>query len=184
MKRGCISRCPYCGRIINYFFLYDCKRSDFGYCSHCGGIFLVKYSPLAYALVIGAVGAFAGGFLYHYLADKSLPGSMYLIKCALAALGVYFVLPLLIAPRKCFAHGRIGGFPPDLVPEYRPLIGRRKRKRAPEHSEVSTYDETEELPQIGAPSDATENTESDSEVKIYNAESEKPAEPAGARFKP
>ena len=66
----------------------------------------------------------------------------------------------------------------------RPLIGRRKRKRAPEHSEVSTYDETEELPQIGAPSDATENTESDSEVKIYNAESEKPAEPAGARFKP
>lgn len=184
MKRGRISRCPYCGRIINYFFLYDCKRSDFGYCSHCGGIFLVKYSPLAYVLVVGAVGAVAGSFVFQYLANKSLPDSMYLLKCAAAALGVYFVLPFLIAPRKCFAHGRIGGFPPDLVPEYRPLLRRRRRKRAPDHAEVSTFCDTAELPHIGgAPTANPKNTERNPEEKIYEPENNNP-EAAAAQPRP
>lgn len=186
MKRGRISRCPYCGRIVNYFFLYDCKRSDFGYCSHCGGIYLVKYSPLAYLLVISAVAGFAGGFAYWYLANKTMPGATYLLKCALAALVVYFLLPLLIAPRKCIVHGRIGGFPPDRVPAYRPILQRRRRKVAEEQATVSSfYGEDPDSPHI---STAENDTESDSEVKIYKSESnsddknEKTA--AGTRFKP
>ena len=56
MKKSVAAHCPYCGNMINYFYLYDAKRSDFGYCSHCGGMYAVKYSPLAYMLVMGRWG--------------------------------------------------------------------------------------------------------------------------------
>ena len=163
MKKGRISRCPYCGRLINYFYLYDCKRCDFGYCSHCGGIFAVKYSPVAYLLVLGAVGYMAGSFAYWYLANKTLPGYSQLALGILILLGVYFLLPFFIAPRKVITRGRLGGFPtPDMIPEYRPYF-RRKHKVAPPDLPMAApphqYNGT------GTLSDITSSIDS---VKIYN----------------
>ena len=165
MKKGQISRCPYCGKIINYFYLYDCKRYDFGYCSHCGGMFAVKYSPVAYLLVLGAVGALAGGFAYWYLANKTIPGYSYLALCAVVALGVYFMLPFFISPRKIITRGRLGGFPsPAEIPEYRTRFGRR-RKKAPLEMEPLEVTRPTEIIDLNK-----ENTNSNTEVKIYKKE--------------
>lgn len=126
MKKSVAAHCPYCGNMINYFYLYDAKRSDFGYCSHCGGMYAVKYSPLAYMLVMGAMGALLGGFAFWYLANKTLPGAKYLMICTAVIVGLYFLTPLMITPRRVIVRGRLGGFP---SPEYIP-VHRRDRKRA------------------------------------------------------
>ncbi len=125
MRKSVAAHCPYCGRMINYFYLYDAKRNDFGYCSHCGGMYAVKYSPLAYLLVMGAMGALLGGFAFWYLANKTLPGADYLMLCTAVIVGLYFLMPLLITPRRIIVRGRLGGFP---SPEYMP-VHRKDRKR-------------------------------------------------------
>ncbi len=129
MKKNAAAHCPYCGNMINYFYLYDAKRSDFGYCSHCGGIYAVKYSPLAYLLIIVAMGALLGGFAFWYLANKTLPGPDYLMICAAVITGLYFLLPLLIVPRQVIVRGRLGGFPSvECIPVHRKDRKRPSRK--------------------------------------------------------
>lgn len=129
MKKNAAAHCPYCGNMINYFYLYDAKRSDFGYCSHCGGIYAVKYSPLAYLLIIVAMGALLGSFAFWYLANKTLPGPSYLLICAAVITVLYFLLPLLIVPRQVIVRGRLGGFPSvDCIPVHRKDRKRTSRK--------------------------------------------------------
>ena len=125
MSKHMAAHCPYCGNMINYFYLYDSKRSDFGYCSHCGGMYAVRYSPLAYMLLMAAAGALVGGFAYWYLANKTIPGYRYLFVCAGVMVVLYFLLPLMIVPRKVIVRGRLGGFP---SPEYMPVHRRDKKK--------------------------------------------------------
>ncbi len=134
MKKSVVAHCPYCGNMINYFYLYDAKRSDFGYCSHCGGMYAVKYSPLAYMLVMGAMGALLGGFAFWYLANKTLPGAKYLMICTAVIVGLYFLMPLLITPRRVIVRGRLGGFPsPEYIPVHRRDRKRPNRKLVVEH---------------------------------------------------
>ena len=134
MRKSVAAHCPYCGKMINYFYLYDAKRSDFGYCSHCGGMYAVKYSPLAYLLVMGAMGALLGGFAFWYLANKTLPGADYLMLCTAVIVGLYFLMPLLITPRRVIVRGRLGGFPsPEYIPVHRKDRKRRNRKLAVKH---------------------------------------------------
>ncbi|MBQ9083199.1 MAG: prepilin peptidase [Clostridia bacterium] len=129
MKKNAAAHCPYCGNMINYFYLYDAKRSDFGYCSHCGGIYAVKYSPLAYLLIIAAAGAMLGSFAFWYLANKTLPGPGYLLICAAVITALYFLLPLLITPRRVIVRGRLGGFPSvEYIPVHRKDRNRPSRK--------------------------------------------------------
>lgn len=129
MRKNAAAHCPYCGNMINYFYLYDAKRSDFGYCSHCGGIYAVKYSPLAYLLMIVALGALLGSFAFWYLANKTLPGPGYLLICAAVITALYFLLPLLIVPRQVIVRGRLGGFPSvECIPVHRKDRNRPSRK--------------------------------------------------------
>lgn len=134
MRKSVAAHCPYCGNMINYFYLYDAKRSDFGYCSHCGGMYAVKYSPLAYMLVMGALGALVGGFAFWYLANKTLPGARYLLICTIVIVGMYFLMPLLITPRQVIVRGRLGGFPsPEEIPVHRKDRKRAARKLVEKH---------------------------------------------------
>ena len=180
MKKGRISRCPYCGRMINYFYLYDCKRCDFGYCSHCGGVFGVKYSPVAYMLVLGAVGYMLGVFGYWYLANKSIPTYSQIAIAIAVIVGVYFLLPFFIAPRKVITRGRLGGFPTrDMIPEYRPYF-KRRRKVAPPDLPMAVPPH-----QYNGTSTVSDITSSIESMKIYNTnkinvqKEEKPPQEAG-----
>lgn len=112
-KKNAPTRCPYCGKAIHYISLWGSKRNDYGCCPHCGGIYAVAYSPLAYLLTAAVAVLFAGVFAFHYLANKTLPGAGELAVCALAAVAVYFVLPLAIVPRRCKINGLLGGFPDE-----------------------------------------------------------------------
>lgn len=123
MKKGRIARCPYCGRRLNYFFLWDSKKSDIGTCNHCGGVFAVKYSFFAYFLFFLSIIALAVMFSFHYLANKSLPGLKYIALFILWFLFLHFFTPLLMKPRKCIIKGRLGGFPSK---EAIPTIKRRR----------------------------------------------------------
>lgn len=156
MKKDMAGHCPYCGKMINYFHLYDSKSSDIGYCSHCGGMYGVQYSPLAYMLLIVALGALLGGFAYWYLANKTLPGYRYLFSCAAVILALYFLMPLLITPRKVMVRGRLGDFP---SPEYIPV--HRRDKKRPARKLVVKH-----RPEVLQPKEE-ENTDSTENIKIY-----------------
>ena len=111
MKYGKVAHCPYCGKFLNYFFLFDCKKSDIGTCNHCGGVFAVKYSFWAYLLFALSLAAFGCTFGYFYLANKSWPKSTVLLFFLGVFVILYFILPLFILPRKCIINNRLGGFP-------------------------------------------------------------------------
>lgn len=147
MKTSVAAHCPYCGKMINYFYLYDSKRSDLGYCSHCGGMYAVRYSPLAYMLMAVVVGMLAGGFAYWFLANKTMPGYRYLFLCAGLTAVLYFLLPLMIVPRKVMVRGRLGNFPsPEYIPVHRDDLRRPARKLVLGHRpEVLPAEDPEEI---------------------------------------
>lgn len=169
MKKNAAAHCPYCGNMINYFYLYDAKRSDFGYCSHCGGIYAVKYSPMAYLLMIVAMGALLGSFAFWYLANKTLPGPGYLLICAVVITVLYFLLPLLIVPRRVIVRGRLGGFPSAA---YIP-VHRKDRNRGPRKLVIG------KRPEVLHPE--KENTESIKHIKSTKGEKQDAARQEKAR---
>ena len=111
MKKFQMARCPYCGKRINFFFLCDCKKKDVGCCSNCGGFYAVKYSNKAWLGFLLLALVLAGGIVFQYLANKTMPSAACLLLCAAAFVVYYFLLPLFITPRRCVINGKLGGFP-------------------------------------------------------------------------
>ena len=95
IEKGRLARCPYCDRYINYFFLYESKHYDFGHCSHCGGIYAVRYSGWASALTAAALLATAVGVLLSQLAHGGLPSWKFFLLMALVLAVIYVLIPVL-----------------------------------------------------------------------------------------
>jgi len=110
IQKGKIARCPYCGRTINYFFLYESKHYDFGHCSHCGGIYAVRYSGWTAVMICCALVATACGVLLQFLADRSMPSWKFFFLMAAVLMVIYLLIPVFILPTKCVIDGRLGGF--------------------------------------------------------------------------
>ena len=191
MKRGKIGRCPYCGRFLNYFFLWGCKKSDIGTCNHCGGVFAVKYSFLAYALFVLSIIGFGCTFGYYYLAAGTWPEPLILLAFLGFFFVFYFLLPVLMQPRKCIIHGRLGGFPnPESIPTLkRGLFSRSEEGLEPVEDEPEdevpnnifvAIDDTK--PEVQTQPDA--DTEEESDAPIFpvaaKAKPEEEAKPAPA----
>lgn len=118
IEKGRLARCPYCDRYINYFFLYESKHYDFGHCSHCGGIYAVRYSGWASALTAAALLATAVGVLLSQLAHGGLPSWKFFLLMALVLAVIYVLIPVFILPTKCVVEGKLGGFPDrDSMPD-------------------------------------------------------------------
>lgn len=111
IEKGSLCRCPYCGRVINFFFLYDSKHYDFGHCSHCGGIYAVRYSSWPALLSAGALLATAIGILVHLMMNGKMPPWTFYLVMAAVMMVIYLLIPLFIQPTKCVVDGNLGGFP-------------------------------------------------------------------------
>lgn len=133
IEKGKLARCPYCGRIVNYFFLYDSKRYDFGHCSHCGGIYAVRYSGWGLGLTFAALVCLVCGVLLRMLADGNLPSPRFFLLFAGIFLIIYWLIPVFILPTKCIVDGKLGGFPEaDAVP-----AAPQRKKRAARRQEAT-----------------------------------------------
>lgn len=111
IEKGKLARCPYCGRVINYFFLYESKHYDFGHCSHCGGLYAVRYSGWAAGMTVLALLGIVGGIMNSIMETKSLPEWTFYLEMAAVLLVIYALIPLLIRPTKCVVRGKLGSFP-------------------------------------------------------------------------
>lgn len=135
IEKGRLARCPYCGRYINYFFLYESKHYDFGHCSHCGGIYAVRYSGWASTLTALALIATAAGILLSQMAYRGLPSWKFFLLMALVLTVIYVLIPVFILPTKCVVEGKLGGFP------NRESMPVRLQKRLPAGSGMPTQEE-------------------------------------------
>ena len=138
IEKGRLARCPYCGRFINYFFLYESKHYDFGHCSHCGGIYAVRYSGWGAALTFLALAATAAGVFLSRLAHGGLPSWKFFVLMALVLAVIYVLIPVFLLPTKCVVEGKLGGFPDR---ESMPVSLQQKLANVPEEARNDSLSE-------------------------------------------